>query len=173
MCLLWGAGDTAGETPGCAIPGCRKHPPPFPTPLLCRPTSQREPAAVPLQPQRASPRAEETFFARRNTVPAPRPATAGRHCGGGGGNGGRERGARREKGARGQPHRQHPAPGRQLLPTEDMHMDAGHMDAGEDPHRRATGPRGRQPGLGPGGRGLQGEGRGRAGKGRERSHPAG
>lgn len=188
MCLLWGAEDTAGETPGSAIPGCRKHPSLlFQRRFFAELLSQGEPAAVPLQPQRALPGEEETFFCpqkrtRQGQVPGSAPCNGRRHRGASGKDGGwegeRER-TEREKGAGGRPRRPYPAPGRQLQPAGDVRIDAGRTDAGRIPHRRATGPRARQPRLRPGGRGLQGEARGRpagrsgCGGGKERLSPRG
>lgn len=146
MCLLRGAGGTAGGIPGRAIPRVPKAPSfAFPTPPLCRATPQRERPRVPLPPQRASPRAEETFiFARRN-APGAGPRSAPCNSQGGFGEGWRagERGGRgRGKGAGGQPRRPQPAPGRQLLPAGDVHRDEGiRARAGlAPPCHRAPGP---------------------------------
>lgn len=81
--------------------------------------------------QRAAPRAEETFFALRQ-APGGSLSNALQQPSAFRGVGKREREGRhrKENGAGGQSRCPFPTLGRQLIPAGDMHMDAGHMDAG-------------------------------------------
>lgn len=98
-CLLWGAGGTAGELPAVRSQGAQSILPAFPTPLPCRGTPHREPAAARLQPQRASPWAEKKLFLPRGSAPGAEPARA---CSGRGhrGQGSRREGAGEPRGAK-------------------------------------------------------------------------
>lgn len=62
----------------------------------------------------------------------------------------------REKGAPGLTRRPYPAPGWQLLPAGDMHMDAGHMDAGRIRTAVPQGAEAGSPGFAPGDAGYKG-----------------
>lgn len=79
-CALSGAQETPQEKFLTAqSQGAESILPAFTAPLPCRDTSQREPAAVPLQPRRASLKAEETFLTAEThqaEVPSPRSTTA-------------------------------------------------------------------------------------------------
>lgn len=121
-----------GKNPGCAIPGCRKHPSRF-VELF----HNWNPLRSLLQPQRTSPRAEETFLPAERSqaqVTSLRSATAVGRGGLWGEKDGERGGMRWEVGDRGRPNACTPfprPPACSCCPAgEIMFMDAGQMNAG-------------------------------------------
>lgn len=144
MCLLWGAEDNAGEVPGCAIPGCLKHPPYFPNASAlsryfakgtrCGPS----PAPASITVGRGKTFSSPQKRPRRRTRSAPCGSRG--HRGTAGRGGGRETGEVRE--AKERPGVTPPPVPRSRPAAAACGTHAygcGTYGRGRDPHRRATG----------------------------------